>query len=293
MEFRDIQSLILVVENQSFTKAAEKSHLSQPSLSKAVKRLEEELEVELIDRSSRYLCLTDAGKIVYEQGVKAINIINNIPTSLNELKDLVTGQIRIGIPPLIGTLFFPEIAKAFHKLYPNVKLDLVEVGAKVVERLVESEEVDVGLVVLPVDEGKFNIYPYIIDDFLLYVHHEHRLSHKKAIAIKSLEKERFILFPKHFTIHSYIINACKDAGFTPTVSYESSQWDLILELVGSNMGVALMPKCIFQKQSNPNICVIRLEEPSLIWRLGIITKKGSYHSFALQKFLDMIVNPLN
>lgn len=288
MELRDILAFMKVADHQSFTEAAESFYLSQPSLSKAVKRLEQELHVELLDRSSRRLRLTDAGKIVYEQGEKALAELNNIPALLSELKGIAAGQIKFGVPPLIGTLFFPEIALKFSHRYPNVKLELVEVGAKVVEQLVEAEEIDVGLVVLPVNEEKFDVCPFITDEFYLYVHAEDRLARKKAASLTDVEQEKLIVFPKHFTLHSYIINSCKSAGFTPHISYETSQWDLTIELIAAKMGVALLPKSAMKKQRNPLIQAIPIQRPPLLWRLGTITKKGSYQSFALKKLVEMM-----
>lgn len=161
MELRDIQSFIEVANHQSFTKAAEHSYLSQPSLSKAVKKLEEEFHMELLERSTRHIQLTDAGKVVYEQGKKLMNILEETKMLLDELANVAIGEIKIGIPPLIGTLFFPSIAGNFHQQYPNVKLELVEVGARVVEQLVEEGEIDVGIVVLPVDESIFHISSFL------------------------------------------------------------------------------------------------------------------------------------
>ncbi|MEK4485072.1 LysR family transcriptional regulator [Psychrobacillus sp. FSL H8-0484] len=290
MELRDIKSFIEVANQRSFTKATEYSYLSQPSLSKAVKKLEEELHVKLFDRSTRHLELTDAGKIVYRQGKQALNLLNELPNLLNELIEIDTGEIKIGIPPLIGTLFFPNIARTFHDQYPNVKLELVELGAKLIEQLVEESKIDVGLIVLPIDELEFNVYPFINDEFVLYINQDHPLANRTSIALSELKDEQFIIFTKDFALHDFIINTCKEAGFTPTISYKSSQWDLILELVASNLGITLLPKSIFEKQNNPIIKTISLQKPSLLWQLAIVTKKDAYQSFALRKFLQMFTN---
>ncbi|WP_342600599.1 LysR family transcriptional regulator [Psychrobacillus sp. FSL H8-0483] len=287
MELRDIKSFIEVANHRSFTKATEYSYLSQPSLSKAVKKLEEELHVKLFDRSTRHLELTDAGKIVYRQGQQALNLLNELPNLLNELIEIDTGEIKIGIPPLIGTLFFPYIARTFHDQYPNVKLELVELGAKLIEQLVEEGKIDLGLIVLPIDELVFNVYPFINDEFVLYINQDHPLAKHTSIALSELKDEQFIIFTKDFALHDFIINTCKEAGFTPTISYKSSQWDLILELVASNLGITLLPKSIFEKQNNPIIKTISLQKPSLLWQLAIVTKKDAYQSFALRKFLKM------
>ncbi|MBS4197141.1 LysR family transcriptional regulator [Lederbergia citri] len=287
MELRDIKSFIEVANHRSFTKAAENTYISQPSLSKAVKKLEQELQVELFDRSSRDLQLTDAGKIVYKQGQLAFSSLNEMHNLLKELVDVAVGEIKFGIPPLIGTLFLPHIASTFKEKYPNVRLELVELGAKLIEQLVEEGKIDLGLIVLPVDESIFNIYPFFSDEFVLCIHREHPLAIRESVALHELKDEQFIIFSKNFTLHNFIINACKAAGFNPSISYKSSQWDLILELVASKLGITLLPKILFERQGNPTIKTIPLESPTLLWNLGLVTKKGAYHSFALRKFLGL------
>lgn len=287
MEFKNIKAFIEVANHMSFTKAAEHSYLSQPSLSKAVKKLEEELNVLLFNRSTRQLSLTDAGEIVYKQGNKALSSLNELPSLLDELIGASSGDIKIGMPPLIGTLFFPKIARKFHEQYPNVNIELSELGAKVIEDLVEDGQIDAGIIVLPTNDTIFNIHPFIEDEFVLCVHRDHSFADRGAVAISELKDEKLILFSKSFTLHNYIINACKEAGFNPIISYESSQWDLIIELVASKLGITLLPKSIIEKQSNANIKMIPLQTPPLLWKLGIITKKDTYHSFALKKFMEM------
>lgn len=289
MEFRDMQSFIDVADHQSFTKAAEQSYVSQPSLSKAVRKLEKELDIELFDRSTRHLRLTDAGKIVYEQAQHALSSLNDIPMLLDELKEMAAGEIKIGMPPLIGTLFFPEIARRLNEQHPKVKLALVEQGAKIIEQLVVEGHIDVGLIVLPADETAFHTFPFITDEFVLYTHREHALAQRDTVALTELKKEKFILFSEDFSLHNYIIGVCKDAGFYPGISHESSQWDLIMELVAAKLGITLMPKAVYAKQNNSDIKMIPLETPPPLWQLGFITKKDTYHSFALKKFLQMIV----
>lgn len=289
MDLREIKLFIDVADHMSFTKAAEHSYVSQPSLSKIVKKLEEELQVELFDRSTRHLRLTDAGKIVYQQGRKALAPLNELNILLDELRNLDTGEIKIGIPPLIGTLFFPDIARKFHAKYPKVKLHLVELGAKRIATIVEDSQIDLGIIVLPADEEKFNVYPFITDEFVLFIYEEHPLSDRKSVSLRELKEEKFIIFSEDFTLHDYVIKACNDAGFEPTVSYESSQWDLIVELVSSKMGIALLPQSIFYMQNHSNIKMIPIKEPTLLWKLGIITKKDAYHSFSLRQLLNILI----
>jgi len=289
MDLREIKLFIEVADHMSFTKAAEHSYLSQPSLSKIVKKLEEELQVQLFDRSTRHLKLTDAGRIVYQQGRKALAPLNELNILLDELRNLESGEIRIGIPPLIGTLFFPDIARKFHAKYPKIKLHLVELGAKRIATILEDSQIDLGIIVLPADEEIFNVFPYITDEFVLYIYDEHPLSNRKSVLLSELKEEKFIIFSEDFTLHDFVLKACNEVGFDPIVSYESSQWDLIIELVSSKMGIALLPKSIFYMQNHSNIKIIPLEEPTLLWKLGIITKKDAYQSFSLKQLLNILI----
>jgi DNA-binding transcriptional LysR family regulator len=288
MDIRDLKHFMEVADQKNFTKASSAIHLSQPALSKAVKRLEEELKVELFDRSARKLELTDAGKIVYNQGMKVFSTLNDLTTLLDDLMNLPTGEIKIGIPPLIGTLFFPFIAKEFHKHYPNISLELVEHGAKEITASVEEGKVDLGIIVLPADEKKFMIYPFIQEEFVLYTNTNHHLAHRESVSLNELHEEKFILFSKSFALHDRIIQECRNAGFDPTISYKSSQWDLIIELVAAELGITILPKSIFNKLNHTNVKTIPLVDPAPMWEVGIITKKEGYISFAVRKLLEFL-----
>ncbi|MFC3884919.1 LysR family transcriptional regulator [Bacillus songklensis] len=290
MDIRDLRHFMEVANQKNFTKASSTIHLSQPALSKAVKRLEEELKVELFDRSTRMLELTDAGKIVYNQGVKVFNTLSDLTALLDDLMNLPTGEIKIGIPPLIGTLFFPFIAKEFHKHYPKVALELVEHGAKQIIATVEEGKVDLGIIVLPADEKKFTVYPFIKEEFVFYTHTSHHLAHRESVSLNELQDEKFILFSNSFTLHDRIIQECRNAGFDPTISYKSSQWDLIIELVAAELGITILPKSIFNKLNHANIKTIPLVNPTPMWELGIITKKDGYNSFAVRKLLEFLTS---
>lgn len=118
LDLRSIELFMAVAEYGSFTHAAEKTFVTQPYLSKVVKQLEEELNVTLFNRTTRKLELTDAGKIVIEQGRLALKPLQDMPNLLDELQDLQKGEIMLGIPPVIGTLIFPSMAQkmVFHRI---------------------------------------------------------------------------------------------------------------------------------------------------------------------------------
>lgn len=288
MELKELEHFIAVVDYDGFSRAASNIYVSQPTLSKSIKKLEETLNVVLFERSTRRLELTDAGQLVYNKALKIINATEELKTSLDDLMHVPSGEIKIGIPPLIGTLFFPVIAKKFDQKYPQISLQLVEHGAKRIEYLVEDGNVDVGIVVLPVNDKKFDIIPFINEEFKLFVHKQHPLASRNIVRIDELADELFILFNREFSLHDLIINQCEtQGGFRPKIAYESSQWDVIVELVGAELGITLLPKSTYSKMDSSTIATISIESPPM-WELGIITKKDRYLSYAVRSLLQFI-----
>lgn len=291
MEIRDLQNFLQVVDHNSFTKAAEELYVTQSSLSKSIKRLENQLALELFDRTSKKLVLTDIGKLVYYQGQEILNSVGDLHILIQQSKNIETGRLKLGIPPLIGTLFFPGIARKFNKKYPKVQIEIFERGAKKLEEIVLDGKVEIALVVSPYFKSeKYQSFPFIEDEFFVFLHKDHPLAFHDEITLYELKHEKFIIFTDEFTLHDYVINACKEAGFFPNILYKSSQWDLILELTASNNGVTLLPKSIFKKNLNPNIKLIKIKGQPLLWTLSFITLKDSYKSFVLQEFIKMIEN---
>lgn len=287
MELRDLQLFMCVVEQESYTKAAAVMYVSQPTLSKSIKRLEEELDVKLLHRTTRSVSATEEGLVVYTYAKRIVDTKQELDRSLQDMRDVQRGTIRIGIPPLIGTLFFPEIAKKFHQKFPQVTLELIEHGAKTIGELIHSGKVDVGFMVLPVNDVTFKTERFVDDDFVAYVHINHPLANKNLITITALQQEPFIIFSDDFALHDFVLRSCEEAGFTPKVAYKSSQWDLITELIALDLGVTILPRAIYEKQANPNVKIIPLAEP-LVWRLGIVTLNGRYQSVALKEWLNLM-----
>lgn len=286
LELKDLKYFTEVAKYGGFTTAASNTYISQPTLSKSIKKMELELNVQLFDRTTRTLKLTDAGRIVLDQAIKIISSVNDIHILIDDLINEPSGVIKIGVPPLIGTLFFPSIAKTFGLRYPNVSLELVELGAKRIEHLVNDRQIDLGIVVQPV-EGDFDFYPFKLEEFMLYTHVQHPLAEKSSTSLRELRDESFILFNKEFALHYLIIRKCQEVGFHPKVTYESSQWDLITELVKEGIGITLLPRSIYSKMDKECVKVTPLVD-SPIWELVIITKKGSYQSFAVRELIDSI-----
>ena len=189
IQFRALEVFLTVVEKNSFTKAAETLYVGQPALSKTVQKLEEELNVKLFDRSSKKLQLTDEGKVLYQKSKDIIQKVNSIPDSLNEVSDVISGEVRVGIPQIIGTVFFPKIAYTFLQKFPKVTLLTEESGGVIIEKLVNKGELDIGLVVLPVSKNTLQSELFYQDEFVVCISEEHPMANLKEIYLGDLKDD--------------------------------------------------------------------------------------------------------
>lgn len=214
--------------------------------------------------------------------------LNDLSIHLYDLMNLKKGKIKIGIPPIIGFLFFPKIIKGFHNLYPDIKIKLSEDDSKKVKQEVRDGILDLGVVMLPVDEKEFDVVPFVNDELSLFVHHSHPLAQREKVEMKQLQNETFLLFKEEFAIHEIIIQECVRAGFHPEIGYEISEWDFICGMIGENLGISIFPKPIAKKVAQDLIKAIPIVNPSLPWNLGLISKKKKYASPAVREFIQYI-----
>ncbi|MEH7302717.1 LysR family transcriptional regulator [Neobacillus drentensis] len=288
MESRQLGYFLEVAKQLSFSKAAEQLNVTQPTLSKMVKNLEEELEVLLFDRTTKHMKLTDAGEIVFEEAQEIMRLMNDLSDKLSDKMKIKKGHIKIGLPPVIGSLFFPKLIREFRQYYPNIHISLEEEGAKKVEKMIEEGAVDFGVAVLPVNKELFDSYPFVKSELKLIVDDGHPLAEVDTIPLKRLQNESFLFMREGFALHDRIREHCIQAGFNPNVIYESSQWDFITEMVANGNGVAILPEPLCRKLDPSVIKTISIIEPQIPWDLAIIWRKNKYLSNATRELLQFI-----
>lgn len=283
MDIKHLQYFIEVTNFNSFTRAADHLFITQPTISKMIKNLENELGVELFDRSRKQLVLTDAGRVVLEQAKLINKAFHNLETEMDNLLGLKKGHIRIGLPPIMDASFFPRILSRFHEDYPNITFQLVEDGSKKIEEAVQQDKLDIGVVVLPTNTVLFHHFSFLKEDIHLVVHPSHRLASQDEIDLIDLKDESFILSNKDYVLRDLIISSCKEAGFSPHIVTESSRWDFIEEMVYCKLGVALLPEGLCRQDHR--VKTIKVRNPSINWELGCIWSKDQYLPYAAKEWL--------
>jgi len=285
MDIRHLTYFIEVAHHRSFTKAAQALHITQPSISKMIKLLEEELDVILFYRSAKQIELTDAGKALLYQSQQIVNSFQNLTSDLADVINSKKGSITIGLPPMVGARFFPQIISDFTAMHPQISLKLLEVGSEQVQVGIDDGSLDIGVVMLPIDENVFEMFPIINEPMMLIVHPDHPLAQQSIVDLIQLKDENFIFFRKTFTIHDRIITKCIESGFSPNIVFKSAHWDFIVEMVAINFGIALLPRTVCQDLDQKRIKILSITEPMIHWELGVIWKKDRYLSFAAKEWL--------
>ncbi|WP_412176724.1 LysR family transcriptional regulator [Bacillus sp. T3] len=292
MDIKQLQYFIEVAKVNSFTRAADRLFITQPTISKMIKNLETELGVTLFDRSRKQLVLTDVGKVIFEEAKLVDQAFHNLELNIDNLTGLKTGHIRIGLPPIFNAEDFLKITGMFHEEYPGITFQFEESGSKKIEEDIENNLLDVGVIVLPTQNELFDHYAFMEEDLMLILHPSHPLSDKEVVDLAQLENESFILFNKDFVLNDRIIQACNLVGFQPHIISESAHLLFIEGMVANKFGVSLLPQSICTKLG-ANVRYIRVENPTIRWSVAIIWAKNQYISYAAKQWLHFTINRLN
>lgn len=290
MDIRHLQYFLKVAQYKSFTKAAHTLYISQPTISKMIKSLEEDLGVVLFNRFGKQIELTDAGQIIFNQAQGIVHSFQNLSSELDDLMNLKKGHLQIGLPPMVGSSFFPKVIGEFRGQYSDITIKLVENGSKKIEDDIEKGLLDIGVVLSPTNEEMFNTFPLAKEKLMLLVHPSHSLAGKKNVSLSELAQESFIIFREDFALYGRVIAECMQVGFQPHVVYESSQWDFISEMVAANLGISLLPEPICRELDADRIQVLPLIDPIIPWHLTMIWRKDRYLSFAAREWIRFTKN---
>ncbi|WP_157664853.1 LysR family transcriptional regulator [Bordetella genomosp. 9] len=288
MELRALKYFAEVVRSGSFTAAADTLFVTQPTVSKMVHVLEEELGVALLSREEgrrkRGVTPTEAGRLVYARAQQILATEALLHDDLQGLDDLTRGSLTIGIPPLGAPLVAPAIA-AFHKQWPGVELKLLESGARAVERALREGELDVGICLAPVAED-MDGFPICDYPLHLLAPRQARWQGRKQVPLAELSEEPFLLYGETFQLNETIAQACRSVGFTPRLACRSSQWDLIVTLVECGMGIALLPAHYGERLDMRRFISIPIVEPEIRWQLVVSWRRSAHLSRAARAWVD-------
>ena len=241
MEYLQLYYFVCVAREQNFSRAANKVMVSQPSLSRSIQHLENEFGVRLINRTTRNFQLTQAGQELLAEGEKLIRDFENLEAYMKNYSLVDKGDVRVGIPSILNTIMAPIFVTNFSKSHPNINLLFSVKGSKLIQEDVAKNECDLGLIIRPVDEQRFQTYEIMSNRLALFVSPGHRLANASAITIEDLRNESLLLLDSSYQLHDNVVTACIAAGFKPNINHLSPNWDYLIELIALGQGVTILP----------------------------------------------------
>lgn len=287
MNIKSLNYFIEVAKEKSFTNASKNLFVCQSALSKAIKTFENELDITLIDRTSKHFKLTPEGQLLYENGVIALKVINEQLEMLLDSVSIEKGKIKVGVPPVISTIYFTSIIKSFKDNFHSINLQIIEAGANTVKDKVHNGEIDIGVVILPFSSDEFNITPIFSADVVVVANKSHPFASREEVSLLEIKDEPLISLNETYMLYDRIKIRCNEAGFEPNIICTSSQWDFIAEMVALNQGISILPKPILSKFHSKNIKAIHIKE-GFPWNIAFIVKKINMYLKLLNFLLNLL-----
>lgn len=285
MDIRTLRYFVEVVRQQSFTRAAEKLFVTQPTISKMLKNLEDELNCTLLIRDGRKLLLTDTGRVVFERGLAILAEFRQLEAELGDINHLNKGLLRLGIPPMVGMMMAGPIS-LFRQRYPGVELKISEFGGLTVQQAVINGELDVAMTALPVEEesglATLSLFSHPL---CVLVPRSGDWMHIDSVKPEVLAEHPLLIYNEDFALSRQLMALFSQHNVKPRIAVRSGQWDFLAAMVEAGVGIAILPQPICERLDKNTLRWVPLES-DLRWQLGMIWREGVYLSHSAQAWLE-------
>lgn len=240
-----LEYIVAVDTYRHFGKAAESCFITQPTLSMQIKKLEEDMEIIIFDRSKQPLIPTDVGQRVVEQARIVLKEAEQIVNIVKEHKHEVSGMLRIGIIPTLAPYLLPVFIGRYKKLYPNIHIKVVEKTTGEIIKLLHKDLIDVGILVTPLKEEKIIEKPLFYEEMLVYINPENKLHKKEAITLKDIAIPEIWLLSDGHCFRDQVINLCSFLGTVDSnlpFHFEAGSLETLMNIVDREGGITLIPE---------------------------------------------------
>ena len=286
MDIRQIKTFLAVAEHLNFTRAAETLRLAQPAVSISIAKLEEALELTLFNRQGRQITLTAEGEVFLRHARRIVDDLSSAEREMTELKGLVRGEVRIGIPPMLSSYYFPRVISDFRVAYPNLNLSVMGQGAGEIQQLIRSGDVDLGVIAGSNIPDGLEARCFLREEIVACVPQDHALAGRDSLRLEELWREPLILFKQGFYLREWIDSLQRDLPQTPNVVFETDLFSLVRSLIREGVGVSALLRMVVADE--PQVAAVSFEPP-LSLDLHIAWKSDGYLSQANQAFRDFLL----
>ena len=294
MNIRELEYLVAVDEERHFHKAAARCYVSQPTLSGQLKKLEQELGVLLIERSTRRVDMTEVGKEVVEHARSVLAGIKDIQTIAQTYHDPMRGDLRVGIIPTIAPYLLPIIMPALNKQFSDLKLWLYEYQTEILLEKLRRAELDVLILALPIKAHEFKEVDLYREPFRLALKRGQELSKRENITLSDIANREVLLLEEGHCLRGHVLDVCSLLDVTESAQFKATSLETLRHMVGEGMGMTLMPELAVpaKKTKRDLIQYIEFSDPKPNRRIGMLYRKNSYREEAFKNITELIKSVL-
>ncbi len=289
MQIESLKVFCDLAETESFTKAAQINHVTQSAVSQQISSLERQFKSLLIERSKKKFRLTREGQVLYDYSKQIIQIYDALFSRLQEIKDIVSGTIRVATIYSIGLHDLPPYLKKFLKAFPTVNVHVEYRRSNQVYEDVLGNVVDLGLVAYPIKDSKLEVIPLRKDMMVLICHPQHPFAKLKSVPLKSISGQKFIGFEPDIPTRRAIDKILKENEINVQHVMEFDNIETVKRAVEIDAGISIVPHgTITQEVSKQTLVEIKIEDAEFYRPLAAIHKKNKVLSPAMKQFLSVL-----
>ena len=296
MTLTELKYILAVARERHFGRAAEACHVSQPSLSVAVKKLEEELEVKIFERRSSDLTITPIGEVILEKARRVLENASELRELAAQGKDPLSGPLRLGAIYTIAPYLLPHLVNIAHKNTPAMPLILTEGFTAVLLEQLKAGEIDCAIVALPITQPGLMMQPLYDEEFVAAVPAEHQLAHKSTITREELTREPMLLLGSGHCFRDQILDFCSDfthddCGSRRTL--EGTSLQTITYMVAQGLGVTVLPgSAVPYYKGTTDIRILPFEKPAVPKRRVVLVWRKSFPRTAAMQALTQAMQSI-
>ncbi len=287
MNIRDLKYLVALIDHRHFGKAAEACFVSQPALSMQLKKLEEHLGVQLLERTNKSVMLTPIGE---ELGARARNVISQV----DEIRDLARlaadpygGDLTLGVFPTLAPYLLPHIMPSITKKFPRLSLYLLEEQTATLVQKLKQGKIDAAILALPIAESGLQVMPLFEEEFLLAVPKQHEFAKRKTIRQDELAGQQLLLLEEGHCLREQALSLCYRFNAQENQQFRATSLETLRHMVAAGIGITLMPKIACKSN---DVVYIPFKKPKPTRQLGMVWRASAAKQQVLMEIAEQIKN---
>ena len=285
MDIKRLRYFCALAQIGNFTHTATYLGIAQPALSMAIKKLEEEVDLKLVNRAERKMALTSDGKVLLRHAQKILDAVGDAELELQELKGCETGTIQFGASSMLSSYYLPEILAQFKRQYPRVRINLVEAGTASLQQMLLEGELDIALVRLDRPHEQIRSVELFHEEIVACVPNDHTLANHATITLDTFCREPLILFREGYFLREAVSKFSKQHHIKLDILFETNLIELLKSMVSNGVGISTVLSGIIRPEDNLKAIPF---DPRIPLNIGLGWKRNHYLSKASRAFVDFM-----